>query len=241
MIKPLFGALALALGLSNSATAASFTVDWQLVSVCETDIRCATLDYDATELQRIFDQADIEINILPTITVTDPLSYDAFNPVSPVSPTDVLRDRRPGVANTINTGPLVTWILGPVVPTAFRQVALLNVSGALVDPPQPGGANAARTDFASLTLARGISQNLGLEPLFGADCLPDNLQNSPSFVSPEPECRPGTSFSDLQIERMQSSRFVTRLPDPMPQVPLPAGGLLLASGLGLLAWRCRRT
>ncbi|MEM9436499.1 MAG: hypothetical protein AAGA15_05610 [Pseudomonadota bacterium] len=231
MIKQALSAAALILGLSNPSTAATFSVDWQPISVCADATTCGTLDFDAAELQRIFSQADISINILPIFSVIDPISYSAFSGSTSIP--DVLNVRRPGATADRLSTPLTTWFLENSIFQTLRTVGLISRSGVVIEPPAVGSTLAAQTDTASLIIARGISQNLGLVALSGNDCLPDNIQNTIGSGGPG-TCELGTMFTDAQIATMQSSRFLT-----MAVIPLPAGLVLLVSALSLLAIRGR--
>lgn len=237
MLKQTLCALALTIGMSTSALAASFSFDWQPVSVCEDATTCGTLDFDAPELERIFAQADIQINILPLIRTIDPVSFGALSRFS-TSVQDVLNNRRPGAVGTRFEPPLITWILENAG-SFFQGNALVGRSGALVAPPAIGSSLLGLTARNSRTLARGISQNLGLVTLMGDDCAPDNIQNVPGSAAIPGTCTLGTSFTASQIDTMQSSRFLSAVPEPT-QIPLPAGFVLLVSGLAMMARRARR-
>jgi hypothetical protein len=202
--------------------AATFSIDWQPIEVCDGPT-CIVSNFDAALLQSVFDPASITINVLPTREVDAP---DFFNVDTSTEVNRLLVAGRPGVSTSATEAPLVTWFVEDLY-TAGAQLARVNESGALVATSRLPGVQTIDTWI----VARGISQNLGLRPLMGGDCVPLNVQNTPGNNS---ACSLfGPNFTSDQIATMQASLLLTPT-----AVPLPAGMLLLCSALGLL-WRKR--
>ena len=219
-----------ALFLTTPALARTLQFDWQPVEVCA-NTACPGVPYDEVLLRQILAQADLRINILPTIQIDDP-AFSTATPGGGENPSlfvrERLRNQRPGVATSQLESPLVTWVLSRSAGrnVGFSSLALIGQSGALF----VGGPNPNAT-FDTLTFARGITQNLGLVPNTQGVCEQNNVQAVVNITG----CRIGPNLTQAQINTLRASRFVSPA-----AVPLPASFALLLLGLGTLNHCCRR-